>query len=137
WAIRRALHPDPLGRLTRAAEIGGARGVIREYRTIKPWYPPVTLNEFLLNRVGYGLLQSGKVDDAIAVFRLNVEEHATAANTHDSLGEAYATRGNWALAIRSYERSLQLDRRNRNAAQRLEQLRKCMGGAVGDCPKVN
>jgi len=35
------------------------------------------------------LLFAGKTDDAIQVFRLNVEEYPKAWNPYDSLGEAY------------------------------------------------
>lgn len=60
------------------------------------------------NAQGYALLGQGKVDEAIAVFARNVELHPQSWNVHDSLGEAYAAKGDAARAVASYERALAL-----------------------------
>jgi cytochrome c-type biogenesis protein CcmH/NrfG len=69
------------------------------------------------------------VPAAIEVFRLNAEEYPRSANVYDSLGEAYTAAGNIAEAIRNYERSLQLDPANRNASEKLLELRRRRGGS--------
>ena len=76
-----------------------------------------------LNILGYQLLQRGMVDDAIAMFKLNVKMFPTAFNTYDSLGEAYLTAGKTHLAISNYERSLELNPENNNAVTVLEGLK--------------
>ncbi len=47
-----------------------------------------------------------------------------AFNTYDSLGEAYMTHGDGALAIANYQRSLELNPENANAVEMLKKLRE-------------
>lgn len=68
-------------------------------------------------------MQHGKVDAAIAVFRLNVEMYPKSANTYDSLGEAYMDHGDRTVAIANYEQSLTLDSTNAHAVMMLKKLR--------------
>jgi tetratricopeptide (TPR) repeat protein len=99
------------------------------YRELKQAYPPQAFPEFTLNSLGYRLMGAGHMEEAIAVFLLNVEAFPDAYNTYDSLGEAYMNHGDTELAIQNYERSLELNPENTNAAQMLERLR---GGSGGD-----
>ncbi len=78
--------------------------------------------ESKLNRLGYSLLSDGSVADASAVFELMVELHPGSANAYDSLGEAYMKAGDTTAAVTSYEKSLDLNPENTNAAKMLEQL---------------
>ena len=55
---------------------------------------------------------------------LNVEAFPEAFNTYDSLGEAYMTAGRTADAIANYQRSLDLNPNNTNAAAMLSRLRQ-------------
>jgi cytochrome c-type biogenesis protein CcmH/NrfG len=63
------------------------------------------------------------VQDAIAIFRLNVAEYPDASNPYDSLGEAHLAAGDTARAIENYQRSVELDPDNTNGAAVLERLR--------------
>ncbi|MGH7451444.1 MAG: amidohydrolase family protein [bacterium] len=76
-----------------------------------------------LNRLGYRLLREQKLLDAIAIFKLNAEAYSQSANVYDSLGEAYMTNGDKALAIESYKKSLALNPLNTNAAGMLKKLK--------------
>ena len=76
-----------------------------------------------MNRLGYQLLRDKRVDDAIEIFKLNVQAYPAGSNMYDSLAEAYAVRGLRELAIQNYERSLQLDPTNSNAVEQLRKLR--------------
>ncbi len=58
-----------------------------------------------MNGYGYQLLQSGKVDDAVQVFRKNVEKYPASWNTYDSLGEGLALAGKKAEAAEQYRRA--------------------------------
>jgi tetratricopeptide (TPR) repeat protein len=49
------------------------------------------------------LLQAGRKDEAIAVFRANVDAYPKSANVHDSLGEAYEMNGDLENAREQYE----------------------------------
>ena len=59
-----------------------------------------------LNAYGYNLLGQGQHDKAIEIFLLNTQRHPKSANTWDSLGEAYATKGDKKNAIASFKKSL-------------------------------
>jgi tetratricopeptide (TPR) repeat protein len=76
-----------------------------------------------INTLAYSYLQEGKVDEAIALFILNTIAFPNSANTYDSLGEAYMNAGNKELAIKNYEKSLELNPNNTNAVEQLKKLR--------------
>src|SRR5262249_40964605 len=80
-------------------------------------------NENTLNQLGYILLGEKKVDEAIKVFQLNVQEYPKHWNCYDSLGEAYMNAGQKDLAIQNYEKSLELNPKNTNGADMLKKLR--------------
>jgi hypothetical protein len=61
-----------------------------------------------INQRGYELLGEKKVDDAIAMFQRNVKDHPGSWNVHDSLGEAYALKGDKKAALASYTKALGL-----------------------------
>jgi pimeloyl-ACP methyl ester carboxylesterase len=82
----------------------------------------VLFRESEINLMGYQALQAGDVDEAIALFNLNVMAFPLSWNVYDSLAEAYAQKGETALAIENFEKSLQLNRQNTNATGWLERL---------------
>ena len=68
------------------------------------------------------LLEKGRNADAIAIFKLNVEEYPKSGNAYDSLAEAYSKDGQKQQAITNYRKSLELDPKNQNAANKLKEL---------------
>ena len=81
-------------------------------------------DEVEINRLGYRFINQNRVDEAIVIFKWNVQLHPEAFNTYDSLGEAYVVKGEKELAIRNYQKSLELDPDNTNAVQMLERLKQ-------------
>lgn len=79
-------------------------------------------SELQLNRLGYDLLQKGKVQQAITIFQLNVEFFPNSSNVYDSLGEAYLANGEKENARKNYQKSLELNPHNTNAAEILKKL---------------
>jgi predicted alpha/beta superfamily hydrolase/TolA-binding protein len=77
-------------------------------------------NEF--NGIGYRLMGSGKIKEAIEIFKLNVEMFPNSANVYDSIGEAYMTIGDNKNAIKNYKKSLELNPGNDNAREMLKKL---------------
>lgn len=75
-----------------------------------------------INQLGYYLLGKDRVDEAIAVFRLNVRYFPESFNTYDSLAEALFKSGDLAGARDSYQRSLELNPDNDNAREMLEKI---------------
>ena len=80
-----------------------------------------------MNRLGYDLLARKRADDAVAIFKLNVEKYPHSANVHDSLGEAYLAIDDLQLARVHFKRSIALDpdgpagKNSRNMLQRIDQ----------------
>jgi predicted alpha/beta superfamily hydrolase len=68
--------------------------------------------ENLINQLGYQSLLAGKSDDAIAIFKTNVERYPDSANVYDSLAEAYEKSGRIELAAPMYERAQTLGQQN-------------------------
>lgn len=80
------------------------------------------LNEQEINALGYELLQSKKLPEAIAVFDLNAEAFPTSYNAYDSRGEAYMAAGDKVQAIRDYKKSIELNPRNTGGIAKLGEL---------------
>ncbi len=81
------------------------------------------VSEPRLNNLGYYLLYQEKYTEAIAIFKLNCELYPQSSNVYDSLGEAYMLKGDRELAIKNYEKSLDLNPENTNAVEMLNRLR--------------
>ena len=93
-----------------------------------PLYRYATL-ERSLNSLGYELLGKKSFDEAIEVFKLNVEAYPDSWNAYDSLAEAYATRSDVGkddlrLAEQNYQKSLRLNPHNARTTAVLEQLKQ-------------
>jgi len=67
-------------------------------------------------------MEMGDPEGAVEVCKLNVELFPESSNPYDSLGEAYMTAGETALAIQSYAKSLELNPDNTHAVRQLMQL---------------
>jgi len=81
------------------------------------------INESVLNWLGFHFLYWwGREEEAVGVFELNTLLYPGSSNAYDSLGEAYAVRGRKDEAIRSYQKSLELDPKNASAKAALERL---------------
>jgi len=81
------------------------------------------LEEDSINMLGYERLQQGSVDASIAIFRFNSGAYPESFNVWDSLGEAYMEKGQLDLAIRNYEKSLELNPGNANAVEMIERMK--------------
>lgn len=99
------------------------KSAINLYNNLKDDYPnKYNFEETELNTLGYQLLQSGKVNDAIEILKLNVDAYPDSYNVYDSLGEAYMINGDKKLAIKNYKESLELNPKNDNAKKMLDKL---------------
>lgn len=81
-----------------------------------------TIKEEDINDVGYGMLNSGRLQQALEVFKLNVRLFPQSANAFDSLGEAYLATGDNANAKDNYTKSLALNPENDGAKKALEKI---------------
>ena len=80
-------------------------------------------SESLLNSLGYRLIQLNKPAKAVEILRLSMESFPESFNTYDSFGEALMAVGETELAIKNYEKSVELDPDNGNAKEMLKKLK--------------
>jgi hypothetical protein len=67
----------------------------------------VTANENDINTLGYQFLFAGKIDNAMEIFKKNVEMHPDSWNVYDSLAECYAAAEDNENAIEYYTKALE------------------------------
>lgn len=77
-------------------------------------------NESEVNTYGYQLLGAKKLDEAIEVFKWNVNQYPQSWNVYDSLGEAYQIKGYKTLAKEYYGKALNMAPENQK--QRINQM---------------
>jgi len=84
--------------------------------TIKP-------SEEYVNNCGYTQIRAGYIDNAIDIFKHNITDHPNSFNAYDSMGEAYALKGEKKLAIENYEKSVLLNPGNEDGMEALRKLK--------------
>ena len=103
----------------------GGDAAVARYRELKRANSSdYNFDERALNQLGYMLLEKGRNSDAIAIFKLNVEEYPKSGNVYDSLAEAYAKDGQKQQAIENYRKAVELDPKNQDAVDKLKELEK-------------
>jgi CubicO group peptidase (beta-lactamase class C family) len=104
----------------------GADAGIRKYRDLKESKSTAVqfLDESTLPHLGHDLLENGKTQEAISIFKANLQEYPKSASAYDGIGEAYSRSGRKDLAIESYENALKLDPHDQNATESLRNLKR-------------
>ena len=91
---------------------GGLQGVDAHYKKLSEKFGySIPTPENLINQLGYQLL-ADKPEEAIAVFKTNVERYPASANVYDSLAEAYERGGRFDLAEPLYDKARVLGEQN-------------------------
>jgi predicted alpha/beta superfamily hydrolase len=123
--IERMINSSAAYRIEQTINKDGLEAGLEKYRDIKS-DPENNLyfEESEFNAMGYRLMGSGRMEEAIAVFKLNVELNPESWNVYDSLAEAYMNSGDAENAIKNYKKSLQLNPENTNAKEMLKKLEK-------------
>lgn len=109
--------------LLKAIIAQGAAEPLKNYLEQRKQNSTLAISEDQINSMGYTLLRLKKVDDAIELFKQNTVDFPDSANAWDSLAEAYLTKGEKDLAIKYYEKSLQLNPKNNGAIEQLKKLK--------------
>jgi CubicO group peptidase (beta-lactamase class C family) len=123
--LRIESYKSPGRLLFKAILANGAAAALNEYREWRKGRPAsAVVNEDQMNRFGTDLRRLGRLDDAIEVLKQNVADYPQSFNVYDSLGFAYAVKGERALAIKNYERSLELNPANQGGVEALKKLRE-------------
>jgi pimeloyl-ACP methyl ester carboxylesterase len=103
----------------------GVDAAVQYFNMMRQFEPKNLLfRENEMNLLGYRFLQEGKTKDAIQLFTLNVIAFPGSWNVYDSLGEAYLKDGQIDLAIKNYEKSLEIDPKNENARKVLKEIKE-------------
>jgi C-terminal processing protease CtpA/Prc len=80
-------------------------------------------NETELTLYGYSFLWGNQLSEAIAIFKLIIDEFPGSANAYDSMGEAYLQAKDSVKALQNYEKSLQLNPDNFFAEDVIDQIK--------------
>jgi len=95
------------------AVLGGLQGADAHYKKLSEKFGySIPVPEQLINQMGYQFIFDNKPDDAIAVFKANVERYPNSANVYDSLAEAYERGGRIDLADPLYDKARTLAQQN-------------------------
>jgi cyclase len=102
----------------------GIEAAIEQYMELKQNQPDsYTFEENDLNMLGYQLLWRDMKEEAVEVFKLNIQAFPKSPNPYDSLADAYLTSGDKKLAIENYEKALSIDPDFPSAVEALKTLR--------------
>ncbi|SMF90810.1 CubicO group peptidase, beta-lactamase class C family [Paenibacillus uliginis N3/975] len=78
------------------------------------------------NFIAYTMMEKGFLTEGIKVLELSVQLFPESSNLYDSLGEMYLSAGEPAMALRHYEKSVELDPTHREGKIMIEKLRASM-----------
>jgi predicted alpha/beta superfamily hydrolase len=108
--------------------LGGVNGADAHYKKLTERFGyPIPTPEAVINRVGYGFLVNREWDQAIDVFKKNIERHPQSANAYDSLADAYTGARKFMLALEAAKKAVELGTANSDPQlpiyrQRLERI---------------
>lgn len=117
------LYDGPLPIIRKIIMSEGLEAGLKKYHEWKG-SEPERFNEAILNNLGYYLMGKKKMTEAIEIFKLNVAAYPKSFNVYDSLGEAYMKNGDKDLAIKNYEKSVELNPDNTGGVEALKKLRQ-------------
>jgi tetratricopeptide (TPR) repeat protein len=101
----------------------GVEAAVARYRQLESEQAGVyDFNEWVLNDLAYKLAGQQKLEAALRILRLNVEEYPASANVYDSLGDLCLRSGDKACALENYRKALEKNANNKKAAEALRKL---------------
>jgi predicted alpha/beta superfamily hydrolase len=68
----------------------------------------IPIPEDIINNLGYDALENGNIQEAIALFKRNIQQNPNSANAFDSIADAYEKAGMWNEAMASAEKAVEL-----------------------------
>lgn len=107
----------------------GIQEAVKEYKRLKrDRYNEFDFSNEELNRLGYHLLESNRLDAAVTILPLNAESYPYSAGVYNSLGEAYMRAGKDELAIENFKRAFAIDKPYSRALENLRRLQAKLSG---------
>jgi len=87
----------------------GLVAIDKHYKKVSKKYDyEIAAPENTINQLGYTYLANNDFNDAIIVFKENVDRFPKSANVYDSLGEAYEKNGQLDLANENYSKAVEI-----------------------------
>ncbi|SER33843.1 hypothetical protein [Neolewinella agarilytica] len=98
----------------------------------KAWHKKVSsemadkyaFHEFTMNALGYDLMESGLLEEALYVMAENQRANPESFNAHDSLADAYSAMGNEVMAAKHYGRAVKINPAASASKEKLAALKK-------------
>ena len=89
-----------------------------------------------LNLFGYQVLQEGRTEDAIIIFKMNADEYPKSANVYDSLSDAYLAGGHKDEALKYAEKAIEMLAVDTQATEEFkQQIRESAERKIADLKK--
>ena len=82
------------------------------------------INEGDLNSIGYKALRDKNIENALQIFKINMELYPNSSNVYDSYADALKRNGDTLQAISYYKKSIAIDSGNRDAKRFIEKYDK-------------
>jgi CubicO group peptidase (beta-lactamase class C family) len=86
----------------------GSDYIRQHFEQLSENFHPADPKDLILNSLGYDLMMSGHLNEALDLFKLNTEIFPGVANCWDSYGEALRASGDKAGSLKSYRKALDL-----------------------------
>ena len=100
----------------------GIDAAVEKFNALKGEKDVFSLSENEMNRLGYELLGANKIDEALGIFKLNVDEFPKSYNVYDSYGEAWLKKGEKDSAIVYYKKSLEINPHSQSGIKALKEM---------------
>ena len=101
----------------------GIKAAVSQYQDLKKNKPEqYNFGKWELNSLGNDLIQLEKVAESIEIFKLNIDAYPEFPRAYNDLGDTYRLNGNPKQAIKTFEKTLEIDPDNRYAIEKLKQL---------------
>jgi uncharacterized protein len=115
-ALRKVFEGWQIPRDPNSGQVSGDFKSVEEHyqKLSKKFRSDIPVPEPLINQLGYQSLFAERFDEAITIFKTNVERYPGSANVYDSLAEAYERTGKLELAAPLYEKAHTLGQQNQD-----------------------
>jgi tetratricopeptide (TPR) repeat protein len=97
---------------------------LQRMKDAKRTYNKYIFQEWVIKAVSQQYLEEKKIDLAIEVFKLNVQEYPESPTVYSDLADAYLKNNNKTLAIENYKKALEKDPDNKELILIIESLEK-------------
>ena len=92
------------------------------YAAIKKENPDFNLDEGTMSGWGNNLMKSGHLTEAVAILKLNLQNHPDSSDSYTLLGDVYMRSGEKQLARDTFNKALEKDPNNQEAREKLKDL---------------